>query len=72
MTHSIERGNVADRLATKAARALGDQPRVRRWLGDPSALAGGDTPIEACEAPEVRRRLEQQLDWFAGTRRPPG
>ena len=68
---SDEQRRAADRLAMRAWQVLGNRGQVRRWLGDPNALAGGDTPLHASATPEARRRLEQQLDWFAGTHRQP-
>jgi len=67
-----EQDRLADELAMRAWRVLGDRGQVQRWLAGASALADGDAPVQACATPEVRRRLEQQLDWFAGTRRRPG
>ena len=69
MIETDERERLADRLAVRAWQVLGDRAQVRRWLADPNALAGGDTPLRACGTPEARRRLEKQLDWFAGNRR---
>ena len=61
----------ADELAIRAWQVLGDRAQVQRWLAGASPLADGEAPVQACATPEVRRRLEQQLDWFAGARRRP-
>ena len=71
MISNTESLHVADQLTIRAWQTLCDPILVRRWLGGTSALAGGKAPVDACAKPEIRRRLEQQLDWFAGTNRRP-
>ena len=68
---TTEEDLLADELAMRAWQVLGNREQVQRWLAGASALAGGDAPVQACATPEVRRRLERQLEWFAGNRRQP-
>ncbi len=59
----------ADNLSMRAWQVLGNRALVRSWLANTNPLAEGNAPLHACEAPEIRRRLEQQLNWFDGAAR---
>jgi len=55
-------------IASLAVAAIGNPTMAALWMHQRRPLFGGLTPLEALDNPEGRRRVRQQLEWFAGHR----
>ncbi|MDH3742051.1 MAG: MbcA/ParS/Xre antitoxin family protein [Hyphomicrobiales bacterium] len=58
--------NASLTLHERARGVLGSRQLAQYWLQNANPLLDGTSPAQAIATPEGRRKVEQQLAWFAG------
>ena len=53
-------------LEQRAQAALGNRNLAMQWLNSANPLLEGSSPVEAVATAQGRRKVAQQLAWFAG------